>query len=133
MLNTSEYIELAETIGDEILSLQIYKTYKQLQEKIYTDKEISTLIQQFEKAKLAYQDVERYGFKYHPDYKEVSKQLIEAKSNLYQHEIIKELKKYEKEIQQVLDEIANYMSQSIEFTVNKNGGSCGCGSGNCSR
>ena len=131
LLNTSEYLELCEAIGDEILLLPICQTYKKLQQEIKTNSEIIELINKFEKAKEAYADVERYG-KYHPDYKMVSQQLIEAKSNLFQNPYIKEFKKCEREIQLILDDIAQKISRVVEFKINKNK-SCGCGSGNCSK
>ena len=127
LLNNSEYIELCEAIGDEILSLPICQTYKKLQH------EILQLINEFEKAKVSYADVERYGGKYHPDYKDVSERLIEAKSNLFQNPSIKAFKACEKEIQSILDEIAKHISQTIEFKIEKKNKACGCGSGNCSR
>ena len=132
LLNTSEYLELCEAIGDEILLLPICQTYKKLQQEIKTNSEIIELINKFEIAKEAYADVERYGGKYHPDYKIVSQQLIEAKSNLFQNPYIKELKKCEREIQLILDNIAKSLSQAVEFKMNKSK-SCGCGSGNCSK
>ena len=132
LLNTSEYLELCEAIGDEILLLPICQTYKKLQQEIKNNSEINELINKFEIAKEAYADVERYGGKYHPDYKMVSQQLIEAKSNLFQNPYIKEFKKCEREIQLILDDIAQKISRVVEFKINKNK-SCGCGSGNCSK
>lgn len=132
LLNTSEYLELCETIGDEILLLPICQTYKKLQQEIKNNSEIIDLINKFEIAKEAYADVERYGGKYHPDYKIVSQQLIEAKSNLFQNSYIKEFKECEREIQLILDNIAKSLSQAVEFKMNKSK-SCGCGSGNCSK
>jgi cell fate (sporulation/competence/biofilm development) regulator YlbF (YheA/YmcA/DUF963 family) len=132
LLNTSEYLELCEAIGDEILLLPICQTYKKLQQEIKNNSEIIDLINKFEIAKEAYADVERYGGKYHPDYKIVSQQLIEAKSNLFQNSYIKEFKECEREIQLILDNIAKSLSQAVEFKMNKSK-SCGCGSGNCSK
>lgn len=132
LLNTSEYIELCEAIGDEILLLPVCQTYKNLQQEIKVNRDVIDLINKFEKAKEAYADVERYGGKYHPDYKIVSQQLIEAKSNLFNNTYIKQLKECEREIQHILDEIAKSLSQAVELKRNKNK-SCGCGNGNCSK
>lgn len=133
MLNNTDYIELCEAIGDEILSLPVFQIYKKLQHEMNHNQEIIQLINEFEKAKELYADVERYGGKYHPDYKEVSQRLIDTKSNLYQNASVKEFKACEKEIQSILDEISNYISQAVEVTVKTKTKSCGCGSGNCSR
>ena len=133
VLNNTDYIELCEAIGDEILSLPVFQLYKKLQHEMNHNQEIIQLINEFEKAKELYADVERYGGKYHPDYKEVSQRLIDTKSNLYQNASVKEFKACEKEIQSILDEISNYISQAVEVTVKTKTKSCGCGSGNCSR
>ncbi len=133
VLNNTDYIELCEAIGDEILSLPVFQMYKKLQHEMNHNQEIIQLINEFEKAKELYADVERYGGKYHPDYKEVSQRLIDTKSNLYQNASVKEFKACEKEIQSILDEISNYISQAVEVTVKTKTKSCGCGSGNCSR
>lgn len=133
VLNNIDYIELCEAIGDEILSLSVFQMYKKLQHEMNHNQEIIQLINEFEKAKELYADVERYGGKYHPDYKEVSQRLIDTKSNLYQNASVKEFKACEKEIQSILDEISNYISQAVEVTVKTKTKSCGCGSGNCSR
>ena len=133
MQNNTDYIELCEAIGDEILSLPVFQIYKKLQHEMNHNQEIIQLINEFEKAKELYADVERYGGKYHPDYKEVSQRLIDTKSNLYQNASVKEFKACEKEIQSILDEISNYISQAVEVTVKTKTKSCGCGSGNCSR
>lgn len=133
VLNNTDYIELCEAIGDEILSLPVFQMYKKLQHEMNHNQEIIQLINEFEKAKELYADVERYGGKYHPDYKEVSQRLIDTKSNLYQNASVKKFKACEKEIQSILDEISNYISQAVEVTVKTKTKSCGCGSGNCSR
>lgn len=133
VLNNTDYIELCEAIGDEILSLPVFQMYKKLQHEMNHNQEIIQLINEFEKAKELYAEVERYGGKYHPDYKKVSQRLIDTKSNLYQNSIIKEFKACEKEIQSILDEISNYISQAVEVTIKTKTKSCGCGSGNCSR
>lgn len=133
MLNTTEYNELSELIADEIISLPVSQKYKKLQREIKSNEAIQYLIQSFEKAKNAYEEVERYGSKHHPDYKKVSQQLIDAKSNLFKEQIIKELKICEKEIQEILNQVAIYLDSAIKVESTKTTSSCGCGSGGCSR
>ena len=132
MLNTSEYLELSELLVEEIISLPVSKRYKELQHEIDKSPEIKTLVSKFEKAKSAYEDVQRYGSKHHPDYKEVTQQLIDAKTSLFQHTVIKEFKNCEKEIQEILNQIAVYMENSIKVDYPKKGSSCGCSGGSCS-
>ena len=98
---------------------QFVKPIKKLQHEINNNLEILQLINEFEKAKVSYADVERYGGKYHPDYKDVSERLIEAKSNLFQNPSIKAFKACEKEIQSILDEIAKHISQTIESKLKR--------------
>lgn len=132
MLNTSEYLEISEDLADEIISLPVTKRYKELQEEIKTNPEIKLLISKFEKAKSSYEDVQRYGSKHHPDYKEVTQELICAKSNLFQHTVIKELKKCEKEIQDLLNQIAVSIEKTIKVDTLKKNSSCQCSNGGCS-
>lgn len=133
MLNIMEYTDLSEQIADQINALPISQKYKKLQHEIKQNSDIKQLIQIFEKAKQEYEEVERYGSKYHPNYKKVSQQLIEAKTSLYQNEVIKELKVCEKEIQLILDQIASYLESVKQIKTIKAKASCGCGSGGCSR
>ena len=133
MLNTTEYTELSELIAEEINQLPVSQKYKQLQHEIKENSDIQQLIQNFEKAKDAYEEVERYGSKHHPDYKKVSQQLIDTKSNLFMHPAIKEFKNCEKEIQAILDQIAAYLEGIKKIEITKKTSSCGCGSGGCSR
>ena len=63
VLNNTDYIELCEAIGDEILSLPVFQIYKKLQHEMNHNQEIIQLINEFEKAKELYADVERYGGK----------------------------------------------------------------------
>ncbi len=133
MLNTSEYLEISEDLANEIISLPVSKRYKELQNQIKNDPEVKLLISKFEKAKSAYEDVQRYGSKHHPDYKEITQELVCAKSNLFQHKAVKELKNCEKEIQDLLNQIAVYIENSIKVDTFKKNSSCGCSSGGCSR
>lgn len=132
LLNNSEYIELCEAIGDEILSLSICKRYKELQDEMKRDPRIKTLIAEFEKAKEIYEEVERYGGKYHPDYKEATNRLIGTKIALFQNETISAFKECEKEIQFILDEIAKCLTEAVAFKDGKKMSSCKSNGGNCS-
>jgi len=115
LLNVSEYIEMSEDIAKEILSLPVCQRYKLLQKKINCESEIIDLIAEFDQAKAVYEKVERYGAKYHPDYKAVSSRLIKAKTNLFQHPDIKAIKLCENEVQEILNDITFYMRDVIKF------------------
>ena len=132
LLNSSEYIQLCEEIGDDIISLPLCQEYKELRHEIETSVEIKNLIANFERAKQSYAEVERYGGKYHPDYKDVSKRLVEAKTALFQNETVQKFKNCEKSIQSILDEIASYLMGVVEFKEGKKAQACGCKNGSCS-
>ncbi|HAX73284.1 MAG TPA: YlbF family regulator [Firmicutes bacterium] len=132
MLENSKYMEISERVVDEIISLPVCQKYKALQHEIKQDEALQQLIAKFEKAKLAYEDVQRYGYKFHPDYKQVSQQLSDIKSELFMNELIREFKICEREIQAILSNVANVLSGAIDLKSIKKPANSGCGSGGCS-
>ncbi|MGL4337684.1 MAG: YlbF family regulator [Turicibacter sp.] len=132
MLHTSDYMELTNQIADEIISLPICQKYKALQQEMRDDEALQKLIFAFEKAKEQYAEVERYGHKYHPDYKKVSAQLIQSKTALFEHPLIKSFKACEKEIQEVLNNVALTLSDAIKIKTGRAATGCGCSGGGCS-
>ena len=119
MLDINEYIELTDNIVKEVLSFATVQKYIELKQKIANDFIINQLISEFEQAKLSYEDVEKYGSKYHPDYKAVSGRLIKAKTQLFEHPDIIKFKLYEKEIQTILNQVTLSMKEVIKFDTNK--------------
>lgn len=115
LLDISTYIQLSDDIISEVLSLSVCEKYKQLQHKMNQDPEINQLISEFNQVKATYADVQKYGGKYHPDYKQVTARLIKVKTLLFDHSDVKEFKKCEREVQQLLDQIASCMRSVIEF------------------
>lgn len=113
----TKLIELAYEISDEIKEQKAYKRLLEIKKLTQTNPELINLINNFNKAKVKYEEVQKYG-KYHPDLKQVQLLMQETKEALYTHELIIEYKKLEKTIQTVLDEvsasIANAVSKKIK-------------------
>jgi cell fate (sporulation/competence/biofilm development) regulator YlbF (YheA/YmcA/DUF963 family) len=82
--------ELIEEL-DEKKQLKIYAN------KINEDDHLIELISDFEKAKEKYYEVTKYST-HHPDFKEVSNDLIATKEALYNNEVIKEYKSLESKL-----------------------------------
>jgi len=128
MLNIHDYIEMAEAVANEIESLPLVKTYKELQHKIATDSELKDLVRNFERAKEHHEESKRFG-DYYPDKEKVRADLIQTKSALFENSYVKEFKKCEKDIQMILDDLSRAMEDVVDFESGHSGGcgsSCGC-------
>ena len=97
---------------DEIKEKNEYKKLLKLKKIIDTDKQIIKLVEVFNKTKVKYNEVSKYG-EHHPDLKEVRKELSISKEKLFTNEIIKEYKQLEKEIQNLLDDISRKIAKSV--------------------
>ena len=132
MLDYEKYMTVSDAIIDEILNHPLCQQYKSVQQELSADQTAKQYIDNFEKAKNAYNDVMRYGGKYHPDYSSVSTQLIQAKTTLYEYPLIKQLKQCEQGIQMLLDGVSYELSQLSEIdetfskTACNSGGNCSC-------
>lgn len=132
MLHRNDYIELTDQIADEIISLPICQKYKALQQEMNQDKALQELIFAFSKAKEQYAEIERYGHKYHPDFKQVSQQLIDTKKTVFEHPLVKEFKVCERELQHLLNHVAKSINDVIQFENGRDKTNRGCGGGRCS-
>ncbi len=131
MLNHEKYLTVSEQIADDIINHPICQQYVTLQQELKADSTAKQYIDDFEKAKAAYADVERYGGKYHPDYKVVLAQLIQTKTTLFEYPLIQTLKQTERELQQLLSEVSETISSMSFFEKPRKNSKCGC-QGNCS-
>ena len=77
-----------------------------------TNLELKALIENFNKVKIKYEEVQKYG-KFHPDLKQVQLLMQDSKEALYTHELIIEYKKLEKVIQGVLDEVSASIAKAV--------------------
>lgn len=129
----TEIIMKAYDVAEEIIETSSLKEIVRLNKSI--DQLYPKEIELFERAKLKYQDVMNTGGTYHPDYKDVSKELSETKSNLYkQMEVDKYItleREFEKELNDYIFEMTSIISDNIPspnaFGIVKKGGSCHVG------
>jgi cell fate (sporulation/competence/biofilm development) regulator YlbF (YheA/YmcA/DUF963 family) len=128
----------ANQLANMILSSELAEEYRICQARLRQNQEVKQLIADFAKIKEQYEDVQRFG-KYHPDYREISKKMRDAKRELDLHDDVAAFKKAETELQAILDEVSIEIGQAVSKHVKvptgnpffDNLSSCGggCGSG----
>ncbi|MBE4908849.1 YlbF family regulator [Bacillus luteolus] len=142
MLATLERIEIlekAEELANMILHSDIADNYRECLYTLNTDPVAQKMISEFVVCKERYEEVQRFG-KYHPNYKEISKEIRELKRAVDLNETIIAFKKAENNLQTVLDEISVQLGTAISehikvpsgnpfFDSMSCGGGCGSGGG----
>lgn len=112
----SKILDKTYELIDEIKAKKEYQRLLELNEVIKKNDKIKELINDFNKAKIKYDEVIKYG-KYHPDLKQTQINLKEKKETLYENDIMKEYKSLEKQIQKELDIISIKLSQTISKKI----------------
>ena len=112
----TKLINLAYEVSDEIKAKKDYKRLLELKHYIDNDEVIVNLIEKFNKVKIKYDEVQKYG-KYHPDLKKVQLSLVEVKEELYTNKIVVEYKKLEKVIQDELDEVSKRIAKAVSDNI----------------
>jgi len=97
---------------DEIKSKEEYIRLLELKKILDNDPVIVNLLDNFNKSKLKYEEVSKYG-KHHPDLKKVQLELADIKTKVFTNEIVSEYKKIEKKIQNILDKVSREIAQSV--------------------
>jgi cell fate (sporulation/competence/biofilm development) regulator YlbF (YheA/YmcA/DUF963 family) len=97
---------------DEIKSKEEYIRLLELKKIMENDPFIVNLINEFNKCKVKFEEVSKYG-KHHPDLKKVQMELSNIKFEVFTNEIISEYKNLEKQIQKILDDISRQIAQSV--------------------
>lgn len=97
---------------DEIKSKKEYVRLLELKKILDNDPVIVKLLIEFNKSKLKYDEVSKYG-KHHPDLKKVQLELADIKTKVFTNKIISEYKQLEKDIQKMLDYISREIAQSV--------------------
>lgn len=131
-------IDEAELLGTFVVRSEIAEDYRRTLNTLKADKSAQKVIAKFVEIKELYEDVQPFG-KYHPDYKEITKAMREAKRELDLHQAVISFKKAEKELQSLLDEISVELGRAVSPNIKvptgnpffDTGSSCGggCGSG----
>lgn len=109
-------LENTYELVDEIKQEKSYLRLLELKSIIASNEDLKNLIATFNKVKIKYDDVIKYG-KYHPDLKKVQQELSKTKEILYSNDIISEYKKVEKEIQKNLDLISSEIAKSVSNKI----------------
>lgn len=136
-----DMIQEAEQLGEIIIRSEVFHEYIEAKQKMESNEEAQRLIADFLKWKQAYEEVERFG-KYHPDYKEITKNVRKAKRAMDVHEVVAHFRKTERELEQLLHEIAKEIAHAVSPAIKvpngnpffdsacgtgcASGGSCGC-------
>ena len=81
-----ELCEKSEKFANDIMESNDFKELLLLKDRI--SKEIPELLEEFNKAKIKYDEVMEYGV-YHPDYRDSKIRLVKAKEVLYTNELVK--------------------------------------------
>ena len=105
-------LNLVYDLVDEIKSKDEYIRLLELKQILDNDPIISNLIIEFNKTKIKFEEVSKYG-KHHPDLKQVQIELALIKTKVFTNEVISEYKKLEKEIQKILDDVSRQIAQSV--------------------
>lgn len=143
MKMTSEWVMILDEVDQLNNMIHASEPYKSLVEAtncVYSNKQLVDQIDQFNKTKIQYEDVQRFG-KYHPDYSIIMKTIRAQKRALDLDETICDLRIAENTFQDLLDEIGllvgKNVSESVKVPVSNPffssdsgcGSSCGTGGG----
>ncbi|API93779.1 MULTISPECIES: YlbF family regulator [Virgibacillus] len=138
MIATMDYVAIldrSEELGKMILDSDVMEAYRHSQKELHEDKEAQKLVQAFSSIKEHYEDVQRFG-RYHPDYNTIMKEVRKVKREMDMNDKVASFKIAERNLQQLLDEISQYLAYSVseQIKVPKDGAAlsesgCGCGSG----
>lgn len=119
MNNYMEIMEEVQILLDMIENSELRIKYNESKKMLESESE---LISEFNNVKAKYEDVTKYG-KHHPDFKDVSKELIDIKTALYNNDKVKSYKDIEKKLLSLSKEISSKFSDLVE-TSNKNCSTC---------
>lgn len=126
----TDIIIKAYDVLEEIIKSHKFLEIKELNEKL--DHLYRKEVNDYNDAKIAYQNVLNEGGTYHPDYKKTIKHLSETKATLYNKPEVKKYNDLELEFEAELNEFLYELSKSVSshvptpnrFGMIKKGGSC---------
>ncbi|RKQ37377.1 YlbF family regulator [Oceanobacillus halophilus] len=143
MIATLEYVEIldySEKLGKMVLESDVMENYKKSRVALDEDIEAQQLIKAFTEMKSHYDDIQRFG-RYHPDYNEIMKKVRSTKREMDMNERVASFKIAERNLQNLLDEISQYVAHSVSDDIKApkdgaaltdtgcgHGGACGCAS-----
>ncbi|PSL50813.1 cell fate (sporulation/competence/biofilm development) regulator YlbF (YheA/YmcA/DUF963 family) [Salsuginibacillus halophilus] len=138
-----EWMEHGYKLAEMVAQSDVFHTYIRAWESMQHDEEAQRLIQKFNDKKEDYEEVQRFG-KYHPNYREVSRDIRALKREVDLQGTIARYKEAEKELESLLNEISAEMAYAVSDNIKVptgnpffdqagcgggcgSGGSCGCG------
>ncbi|WP_156290446.1 YlbF family regulator [Oceanobacillus salinisoli] len=143
MIATLEYVDIldhSEKLGKMVMESEVMEDYKKSRVALDEDKEAQKLIKAFNDMKSHYDDIQRFG-RYHPDYNEIMKKVRTTKREMDMNEKVASYKIAERNLQKLLDEISQYVANSVSEQIKAprdgaaltdsgcgHGGACGCAS-----
>lgn len=142
MMMTSEWAMILEEVQDLNTMIRSSEQFANLQKAhlaVYTDEELVRKINDFQRMKDQYEDVQRFG-KYHPDYQTIMKSVRVKKRELDVNDKVSALRLAENDYQDLLDEIGLLIGKTVSDAIKvpvsnpffQSESSCssgGCGSG----
>lgn len=142
MMMTSDWaliLEEVEVLNTMIRSSEQFANLKKAHNAVYTDIKLVREINDFQRMKEQYEDVQRFG-KYHPDYQTIMKSIRVKKRELDMNSKVSALRLAESDYQDLLDEISLLIGKTVSegikvpvsnpfFQSNSSCSSGGCSSG----
>ncbi|GAA4710065.1 YlbF family regulator [Brevibacillus fulvus] len=146
MVEMMESVDMAELIKhSDLLSTMINQSapmeeYLQAKRRMNEDAEAQQLFALFEKKKVLFEDVQRFG-KYHPDYHKISTEVRQLKRKIELLDSVQAFKKAEDKLDSLLYQVSRIIADSVSDTIKVpsnnpfleakssgcgSGGSCGC-------
>lgn len=101
----------AYDVVDEIRDSENYVELDNLNK--YIKKNLKSIYQKYIDLKVKFDDILSKGGKYHPDFKEVSQQLLIEKNNFYNNEYVKRHMVLQRKLQKELNILSNQIGSSI--------------------
>ena len=119
MIINSDWIyilDATDELNAMILQSNQVMALRAAREEVYKDASLVEQIQEFNKMKEHYEDVQRFG-KYHPDYSIIMKKIREQKRNIDLNEKVAKLKIAENDFQDLLDQVSLIIGKSVSDAV----------------
>ncbi|MGD6816300.1 YlbF family regulator [Metabacillus sp. 84] len=139
-MESVQILDQADQISDMILQSELAETYRACLNDLKNDQPAQEIVSRFVKVKDIHEDVQRFG-KYHPDYKQISREMREVKRELDLNEKVAAFRRAETALQTLLDEISVQLGSAVSEHVkvptgnpffdslSACGGGCGSGGG----
>ncbi|WP_338781769.1 YlbF family regulator [Metabacillus sp. FJAT-52054] len=139
-MESVQILDQADEISEMILQSDLAEAYRMRLADLKNDQTAQDIVSRFVKVKDIYEDVQRFG-KYHPDYRQISKDMREIKRELDLNEKVAAFRRAETGLQTLLDEISIQLGSAVSEHVkvptgnpffdslSACGGGCGSGGG----